>query len=125
MENEREYKLPDTLRRLMEKHPKTREKTTQKKLAQSIGIRPQTVAQYLTGETTPAAKNCLALASYFGVSTDYLLTGHEDNALYSAMVDAQRRRMYEKLSNIAVLCSNAENLALALMEGLVDLDVQE
>lgn len=41
------------------------------------------------------------------------------------MMDAQQRRMYEKLGNIAVLCSNAENLALNLMESEVKADVQE
>lgn len=61
MKNKREYKLPETLRRLMAKHPLTGEKTTQKELAKCVGIRPQTVSQYICGETTPTAKNCLAI----------------------------------------------------------------
>lgn len=123
MEKKREYKLPETLRRLMEKHPLTGDKTTQKELAKSIGIRPQTVSQYIYGLTVPTAKNCLAIADYFGVSADYLLIGYEDADLYFSMMDAQRRRTYEKLGSIAVLCSNAENLALSLMESGVKPDV--
>ena len=125
MEKKREYRLPETLRRLMEKHPQTGEKITQKELAKSIGIRPQTVSQYIYGLTVPTAKNCLAIADYFGVSADFLLIGYEDGNLYFSMMDAQRRRMYEKLGSLAVLCSNAENIALDLMESEVNPDVQE
>jgi len=125
MENKREYKLPETLRRLMEKHPQTGEKTTQKKLAQYLGIRPQTVSLYYTGETAPSAKTCLAIADYFGVSADYLLIGYEDGDLYFSMMDAQRRRMYEKLGSLAVLCANAENIAHSLMESVVNPHVQK
>ena len=119
MENRREYKLPETLRRLMARHPHTGKRTTQKELAAHIGVRPQTLSLYVCGQTAPNAENCLAMANYFGVSVDYLLVGYEDGDLYFAMMDAQRRRVYEKLENIAVLCSNAENLALGLMESEV------
>lgn len=123
MEKKRKYRLLETLRRLMDKHPLTGEKTTQKELAKHIGIRPQTVSLYIGGGTVPTAKNCLAIADYFGVSADYLLIGYEDGDLYFSMMDAQRRRTYEKLGSIAVLCSNAENLALGLMESEVKPDV--
>ena len=109
----------------MKEHPLTSEKTTRKKLAEHIGVRQQTVAQYCLGETMPSARKCLAIADYFGVSVDYLLTGYEDADLYFAMMDAQRRRIYEKLGQIAVLSSNAENLALGLMESVVKSDVPE
>lgn len=125
MENNREYRLPETLRNLMSRHPHTGKQTPQKELARHLGIRPQTVSQYLCGKSIPPANNCLAIADYFGVSADYLLIGYEDGDLYFAMMDAQRRRVYEKLGNIAVLCSNAENLALGLMESEVNPDVQE
>lgn len=125
MEKKREYKLPETLRHLMDKHPQTRKKTTHKELAEHIGIRQQTISQYISGKSVPTAKNCLAIADFFGVSVDYQLIGYEDGDLYFSMMDAQQRRMYEKLGNIAVLCSNAENLALNLMESEVKADVQE
>ncbi len=125
MDNKRVYKLPETLRQLMEKHPRTGEKTTRIALAQYLGIRQQTVSQYVCGKTVPPANKCLAIADFFGVSADYLLIGYEDGDLFFSMMDAQKRRVYEKLGNIAVLCSNAENLALSLMESEVNLYVQK
>ena len=125
MENRRKYKLPETLRQLMKKHPVTGKPTTQKELAEYIGIRPQSLALYVQGKTEPSAAKCLAIADYFGVSADYLLIGYEDGDIYFSMMDAQRRRMYERLGQIAVLCSQAENQALYLMETEVKPDVQE
>lgn len=59
-----------TLRNLMEKNH-----TTQKELAKFVGIRPQSLAQYCSGETTPNGEKLLKIAEYFKVTTDYLLTG--------------------------------------------------
>lgn len=116
MEKKREYKLPETLRELTKKDRKTGKKITYKEIAEAIGIRQQTISQYAKGETVPTAKHLFAMADFFGVSVDYLLIGYEDGSLYFAMMDAQRRRMAEKLQNLATLCSNAENIALGLME---------
>ena len=123
MNNKRDYNLPETLCRLLDKHPQTGKKTTRKELAKNIGVRQQTVSQYVCGETVPTAKNCLAIADYFGISVDYLLVGYEDGDLYFSMIDGVRRRIYEKLGEIAVLCSNAENAALNLMESEVKMDI--
>ena len=49
--------------------------TTQKELAQFVGIRPQSLAQYCSGETTPNGEKLLKIAEYYNVTTDYLLTG--------------------------------------------------
>ena len=49
--------------------------TTQKELAQFVGIRPQSRAQYCSGETTPNGEKLLKIAEYYNVTTDYLLTG--------------------------------------------------
>lgn len=121
----RTYKLPDTLKRLMRKHPATKAKVTQKELALAIGVRPQTVAQYVTGETQPSSEKLLKMADYFGVSADYMLIGYEDGDLYFAMRDALCRRLSDRLGNIAVLCSQAENEALYIMAHEVKTDVQE
>lgn len=64
-----------TLRDVMMCHPETREKTTQKALAQAIGIRPQTISLYLDGATQPNADNLYKIARYFNVSVDFLLSG--------------------------------------------------
>lgn len=59
-----------TLRELMAKHG-----TTQKELAAFVGIRPQSLAQYCSGETTPNGEKLLKIAEFYNVTTDYLLTG--------------------------------------------------
>ncbi|MCD7818905.1 MAG: hypothetical protein LUH07_07625 [Lachnospiraceae bacterium] len=43
MENRRKYKLPETLRQQMKKHPITGKPTTQKEPAEYVGIRKQTL----------------------------------------------------------------------------------
>ncbi len=65
-----EAHFASTLRMLMEKNG-----TTQKQLAEFIGIRPQSLAQYCSGETTPGGEKLLKIAEYYGVTVDYLLTG--------------------------------------------------
>lgn len=49
--------------------------TTQKQLANFVGIRPQSLAQYVSGETQPNGDKLLKIAEYFHVTVDYLLTG--------------------------------------------------
>lgn len=116
MAKKREYRFAETLKTLLARHPVTGKRVTYTELAEAIGIRQQTVSLYASGETAPSAKHLLEIADFFGVSTDYLLSGHEDNELYRTMVDAEHQRIQEKLSEIAVLCSNAENAALSMMD---------
>ena len=59
-----------TLRMLMESNG-----TTQKQLAEFVNIRPQTLAQYCSGETQPNGEKLLKIAEYYHVTVDYLLTG--------------------------------------------------
>ena len=67
--------FPKTLRQFMAVHPVTHERTTQKALADAVGVRPQTVSQYAIGETQPTPAVLLRIAEYFGVTVDFLLTG--------------------------------------------------
>ena len=60
----------ETLRNLMEENG-----TTQKELATFVGIRPQTLAQYCSGETQPNGDKLLKIAEYYKVTVDFLLTG--------------------------------------------------
>lgn len=64
-----------TLRDFMEQHPDTGEKTTQKALADYLGVRPQTVSYYCTGESLPNCEQLLRIADFFGVTCDFLMTG--------------------------------------------------
>lgn len=66
-ETEKEH-FPSTLRKLMNDR-----KVTQRELADAIGMRPQTVSLYVTGQSAPDI-NCLKkIAEFFNVSSDYLL----------------------------------------------------
>ena len=59
-----------TLRALMEKNA-----TTQKELADYVGVRPQTLSLYCSGETQPNVDKLLKIAEYYKVTTDFLITG--------------------------------------------------
>lgn len=76
-----------TLRDVMRCHPETGEKTTQKALAEAVGIRPQTISLYLDGSTQPNADNLFKIARYFNVSVDFLLSGvsSENKAIHEAL----------------------------------------
>ncbi|MDR1536928.1 MAG: helix-turn-helix domain-containing protein [Clostridiales bacterium] len=63
------------LRDFMAAHPDTREKTTQAALAEHLGVRPQTVSYYCTGESLPNCEQLLKIAEYFHVTCDFLMTG--------------------------------------------------
>ena len=64
-----------TLREFMDCHPNTGAKTTQKALADHLGVRPQTVAYYCNGQSLPNCEQLLEIAQFFGVTTDFLMTG--------------------------------------------------
>lgn len=46
-------------------------------IARLLNVRPTTVSEWRKGKYTPSVANCVALADYFGVSLDYLITGRE------------------------------------------------
>jgi transcriptional regulator with XRE-family HTH domain len=74
-QNDRNLIFTDIIRKLMDCHPVTKEKTSQRALSLAIGIKPQTLSLYINGERTPNIEIAYSLANYFGVSIDYLLTG--------------------------------------------------
>lgn len=125
MGRKREYRLPETLSRLMERHPVTGKKTSQKELARYLGVRQQTVSLYLKGTTVPTGTICIALADYFEVSADYILVGHEDGKRYVSMMDARCRRIYEELDTIAAFCFGMGKRVQNLIESEARHDAQE
>lgn len=50
---------------------------TQTDIAKLLNVRPTTVSEWRKGKYTPALSHCVALADFFGVSLDYLITGRE------------------------------------------------
>lgn len=94
----REYKLPETLRALLKSHPKTGKKTTNTALGRFVGIRQQSISLYALGRTYPTAKHLLAMADYFGVTVDYLLTGEDERERYESMYKCFSEREKEQIS---------------------------
>jgi len=70
-------RFASTLRDFMAKHPETEKATTQKELADYLGVRPQTVSLYCTGESLPNCEQLLKIANFFGVTADYMITGRK------------------------------------------------
>ena len=46
---------------------------TQKQLANDLGVKPQTIGQYVNSVSLPGAQNLADIADYFDLSADYLL----------------------------------------------------
>lgn len=60
--------FPARLRELMEE-----QQVTQKKLADAIKMRPQTVSLYTTGQSAPDVNTLREMAEFFNITADYLL----------------------------------------------------
>lgn len=50
-------------------------------LAKYIGVRPATLSDWKAKRTSPASDLLRGIAEFFGVSVDYLVTGHEPAAV--------------------------------------------
>ena len=77
--------FPSRLRKLMDEKG-----VTQRRLAEVIGMRPQTVSLYVTGQSVPDI-NCLCkIAEFFKVSADYLIGLTDSPTPDSNLRDAAR-----------------------------------
>ena len=89
----------DTLRSVIEDSNKT-----QKEVARGLNIAPTTLGNYVNKLREPDFDTLLAIANYFGVSTDYLLNNYKDS---------DKNQSEERLLNIYSKLS-AENKELLL-----------
>ncbi len=64
----RDYAFPTRLRELMKSTG-----TRQWKLAQAVGVRPQTISLYTQGQSFPDVNKLAKIARFFSVSADYLI----------------------------------------------------
>lgn len=67
------------LRALLENSKERNGKTTQQELADYLGITKQAVSLYCKEKSLPNCYQLLKIAQFFGVSTDYLLTGNSSD----------------------------------------------
>lgn len=54
-------------------------KVTAKQLATDTGLAQSSVTDWKKGRSKPSAEAIIKIAEYFGVTTDYILTGKESN----------------------------------------------
>ena len=69
------YRFPDVLYFLLNKPVKDGKTTTYKALGEAVGVRQQTISQYVSGQSQPTAEVLLKIAKFFNISVDLLLTG--------------------------------------------------
>lgn len=72
----------------------------QKELAIDIGVRQPTISDWEAGRKDPSTKNAQKLASYFGVSVDYLL-GRDDEPFRGAALQSSKGRWIPVLGDVA------------------------
>ena len=60
--------FPTRLRKLMQENH-----VTQKTLGDAVGVRPQTISLYCTGQSLPDAEGITKICDYFGISADWIL----------------------------------------------------
>lgn len=84
---------------------------TQQKLADDTGIERASIARYENGTRLPPYDKIVILADYFGVSTDMLMHGKDDNeALDNADVIVYREAVKNN-PDLRVLFSAARNVS--------------
>ena len=72
MGNDKELAFQNVLKKLMKEHGLTLDE-----LGRQMGLKRQTISSYCLGNSRPNYERLLKLADFFGVTTDYLLTGVE------------------------------------------------
>lgn len=83
MKKDSDKAFPSRLRKLMEDSH-----ISQQRLAESLGLKNrQSVASYCNGRSTPDLENVVKIASFFNVSTDYLLGVKDDPSPTPSAVD--------------------------------------
>lgn len=80
--------------------------TTQKQLAETIKMRPQTVSLYMNGQSLPDVLTLKKIADFFDVSADWLLD--REGAVKSINADLAAAVRYTNLSEDACKCLNRD-----------------
>ena len=79
---------------------------SQKELAERMGVRPSTIGMYEQGRREPDCAGLVRLAElseYYGVTTDYLLTGTAADGRDDAALRALWAQMRERLDGTLLL----------------------
>lgn len=93
----------------------------QKDLANYIGLSTSAVSDWKKKGTNPAAESISAIADFFGVSSDYILTGREHNSPMLQLDDDE----LELLDNFKKLSEKSKYRLLERAEMLLELETPE
>lgn len=84
------------LKRLRQRH-----KMTQHDLAEILGVKPSTIANYESNRNEPAFDKLIVISTYFNVSIDYLLGRTEEcHSCIFHHVDANKLELIHQISGL-------------------------
>ena len=96
---------------------------SQSQLAEELGMPQKTYCNYERNEREPSSTTLIKIASYFGVTLDYLLDYHIDNLVFSKeknvhieSVDELKNRL---LNNYDKMNKNAQNTLVKYSDFIV------
>ena len=97
---------------------------TQQQLSNATGISRGNLSNYEKDRFKPASDAIIAIATYFGVTTDWLLTGKEDSDLKSSR---SHNHMYltENEERLITLFRKLRNDDKLKMEGIIEFKISE
>ena len=85
----------------------------QKELGEIVGVSDKTVSSWEINRTEPKMGIVQKLADYFGVSTDYLIKGNNDDSIYTkANIDYTRVPLYS-----SICCGNGGFVDAGISDG--------
>ncbi|MDI7226539.1 helix-turn-helix domain-containing protein [Leptospira santarosai] len=84
--------FPERLRQL-----RVMKKMSQEELGQLTDLNYNHIGRYERGDSRPSADKLKALAEALGVTTDYLLSGNEDNVARVNLEDQELLEMFQKV----------------------------
>ena len=92
----------------------------QKELGKKIGISASTVGMYEQGRREPDHTILLKLSEFFGVSTDYLLSGEKTNSFDSLKREQLANEIFNNLAGQNALMFQADNMSKKDLKQLSD-----
>ena len=97
---------------------------TQKELAEKIGVKNYTIANWEQGRTEPSLQDLIDLANYFACSVDYLL-GRENDFGQIVIATPEEREQTEFFGLYNALSEERKNLVRTLLQDLTALTDKE
>lgn len=106
--------FPERLRKLI-----ASANVTQKQLANAVGVKPQSISQYLDGASCPSYAVLIAIADFFHVSTDYLV-GRSDVSTDDMSIAAIGKALGISEKAVSVIAQNSKVVDRLLSHDLSD-----